>query len=101
MYLCQSRLGPGAYQVTSYAGAARVSRSYWFVPARVSRGYMVCARACVTWFHGLCDGQRPPQGAGETSSARTTCQYRYLDRVKMNVAQYRMWPDAQNGYVNT
>ena len=42
MYLCQSRLGPAAYQVTSYAGAARVSR-----------GYMVCARARVAWLHGL------------------------------------------------
>ena len=43
MYLCQLRLGPGAYQVTSYASAVRVSR-----------GYMVCARAracrVVTWF---------------------------------------------------
>ena len=77
MYLCQSRLGPGA----SYASAACVSRGYmvcarahayrvvtWFVPARtriawlhglcprarVSRGYMVCAQAhaycVVTWF---------------------------------------------------
>ena len=26
MYLCQSRLGPGVYQVASYASAARVSR---------------------------------------------------------------------------
>ena len=42
MYLCQSRLGPGAYQVTSYASAARVSR-----------GYMACARARVAWLHGL------------------------------------------------
>ena len=40
MYLCQSRLGPGAYQVTSYASAARVLR-----------GYMVCTR--VAWLHGL------------------------------------------------
>ena len=42
MYLCQSRLGPGAYQVMSYASAARVSH-----------GYMICARACVVWLHGL------------------------------------------------
>ena len=42
MYLCQSRLGPGAYQVTSYASAARMSR-----------GYVVCARARVAWLHGL------------------------------------------------
>ena len=60
MYLCQSHLGPGAYQVTSYASAARVSR-----------GYMVSARVRVAWLHGLRDGQRPPQGAGETSSAKT------------------------------
>ena len=76
MYLCQSRLGPAAYQVTSYASAACVSRGYmvcartrvawlhglcphacrvvtWFVPARVSRGYMVCARTRVAWLHGL------------------------------------------------
>ena len=62
MYLCQSRLGPGAYQVTSYASAVRVSRGYvvcararrvvtWF--AHVSYGYMVCARARVAWLHGL------------------------------------------------
>ena len=62
MYLCQSRLGPGA----SYASAARVSRGYinlhgcartrvawlhglracrmvaWFAPMRMSLGYMVC-----------------------------------------------------------
>ena len=43
MYLCQSCLGPGAYQVMSYASAARVSR-----------GYMVCARTRVAWLHGLC-----------------------------------------------
>ena len=72
MYQCQSRLGPEAYQVMSYASAARVSRGYmvcararvawlhglcpracrvvtWFVPVRVSRGNMVCARV-VTWF---------------------------------------------------
>ena len=72
MYLCQSRLGPGAYQVTSYASAAHVSH-----------GYMVCARArvawlhglrvyrMVTWLHGVRDGQPQPQGAGETSSAKT------------------------------
>ena len=42
MYVCQSRLGPGAYQVMSYASAAHVSR-----------GYMVCARARVVWLHGL------------------------------------------------
>ena len=42
MYLCQSRFGPGAYQVTSYASAVRVSR-----------GYVVCARARVAWLHGL------------------------------------------------
>ena len=76
MYLCQSCLGPGAYQVTSYASVACVSRGYmvcararvawlhglcpraccvvtWFVPARVLRGYMVCARARVAWLHGL------------------------------------------------
>ena len=40
MYLCQSHLGPGAYQVTSYTGAARASRDY-----------MVCMR--VAWLHGL------------------------------------------------
>ena len=66
MYLCQSRLGPGTYQVTSYASAARVSR-----------GYMVCAHVAwlahsrVAWLHGLRDGQRLPEGAGETSSAKT------------------------------
>ena len=78
MYLCQSRLDPGVYQVTSYASAARVLC-----------GYMVCARAhvtwlhglhaccmvtwfaCVAWLHGLRDGQRPPQGAGEILSAKT------------------------------
>ena len=60
MYLCQSRLGPGAYQVTSYASAAHVSH-----------GYMVCTRAHVAWLHGLHNGQRTPQGAGETSSAKT------------------------------
>ena len=32
----------GAYQVTSYASAARVSHDY-----------MVCARARVAWLHGL------------------------------------------------
>ena len=75
MYLCQSCFGPGAYQVPSYASAARVSRGYmvctrarvaWlqyglracrvvtcFAPVRVSHGYMVCARARVTWLHGL------------------------------------------------
>ena len=41
----------------------------WFT--RVSHGYMVCARARVAWLQGLRDGQRPPQGAGETSSAKT------------------------------
>ena len=44
----------------------------WF--ARVSHGthgYMICAHARVTWLHGLRDGQRSPQGAGETSSAKT------------------------------
>ena len=35
MYLCQSCLGPGAYQVS------------------VSHGYMVCACACVAWLPGL------------------------------------------------
>ena len=66
----------------SYASATHVSRGYmvcarahvawlytWFV--RVSHGYMVCARARVAWLHGLRDGQRLPQGAGETSSAKT------------------------------
>ena len=42
MYLCQSLLGPGAYQVKSYAKAPHMSG-----------GYMVCAHACVTWLHGL------------------------------------------------
>ena len=48
--VCQSHLGPGAYQVMSYASAAlRVCRVVtWFVPAHVSRGYMVCARERVT-----------------------------------------------------
>ena len=45
----------GAYQVTSYSRAARVSCGY-MVCARVSRGYMVCAS--VAWLHGLRDGQR-------------------------------------------
>ena len=40
--VCQSRLGPGAYQVMSDASAVRVLR-----------GYMVCARARVAWLHGL------------------------------------------------
>ena len=31
--------------------------------------YMVCAR--IAWLHGLRDGQRPPQGAGTISSAKT------------------------------
>ena len=39
----------------------------WF--ASVSWGYMVCMS--VTWLHGLRDGRRPPQGAGETLSAKT------------------------------
>ena len=62
MYLCQSRLGPGTYQVTSYASAARVSR-----------GYMVCAHVAwlahsrVAWLHGLRDGQRLPEGAAGRS----------------------------------
>ena len=42
MYLCQSSLGPGAYQVTSYGSAVRMSR-----------GYMVCAHVRVAWLHDL------------------------------------------------
>ena len=63
--------------------------------ARVSRGYMVCARARVTWLHGLRDGQRSPHG--EISSAKTRIPHVgiYLDRVKMNVAQYHVWPDPR------
>ena len=52
MYLCQSRLGPGAYQVTHTQAPHACRVVTWFVPVRVSRGYMVCAR--VAWLHGLC-----------------------------------------------
>ena len=48
MYVCQSRLGPGAYQVTSYASAARVA---WLHGLRACR--MVTSRARVAWLHGL------------------------------------------------
>ena len=64
-----SHVGPWGVLSASYASAARVSRGYMF--ARVSHGYMVYARACVAWLHGLRDGQRPPQGTNETSSAKT------------------------------
>ena len=92
--VCQSRLGPGAYQVTSYTNAARVSR-----------GYMVCAHARVAWLHGLRACRVVTWFARWTATAarswrdfvsedtRTTC--RYLDRVKMNVAQYRVWSDPR------
>ena len=53
MYLCQSRLGPGAYQVTALAYGRACRIVTWFVPARVSRGYIVCAR--VAWLYGLRD----------------------------------------------
>ena len=54
MYVPMSvTLGPGAPYHTQAPGACRVVT--WFVPARVTRGYMVCVRvACiwptVTWF---------------------------------------------------
>ena len=54
--VCQSRLGPGAYQVTSYASAARVSH-----------GYMVCARARVAWLHGLPIALALPRVTGSAS----------------------------------
>ena len=61
VYLCQSRLPWGVP-----SGVIRKRRTCviwlhdlraccmvtWFVAARVSRGYMVCAR--VAWLHGLC-----------------------------------------------
>ena len=69
MYVCtyvsHAWAGPGAYQVTSYAGAARVSRGYmvcacgacrvvtWFARMSHDYNYMVCARARVAWLHGL------------------------------------------------
>ena len=83
MYLCQSRLGLGPWGVPSDVISKRHTRVAWLhglCPracrvitwfARVSHGYMVFARARVAWLHGLRDGQRPPQGAGETSSAKT------------------------------
>ena len=88
MYLCQSRLA-GAYQVMSYASAVRVSRGYMVVLARMSRGYIVCARARVAWLHGAIAAWRD----FVSKDTHTTC--RYLDRVKMNVAQYRVWPDPR------
>ena len=53
LHVCQSRLGPGACQVTSYASAARVTWLHglcprvcrvvtWFATVRVLLGYMVC-----------------------------------------------------------
>ena len=77
----------------------------WFVPGHVSRGYMVCAH--VAWLHGLrpCVRHVVTWIARWTATAarswrdfvsedtRTTC--RYLDRVKMNVAQYHVWPNPR------
>ena len=172
MYLCQSRLGPGAYQVTSYASAAHVLRGYtglesaclsgqgcglcivliqpnhwaasvaqwlehlsgkqcvvgsnptraalfsvwvsclylflfieksfhgtWFVPVRVCvwlHGHMVCAHSRVAWLHGFARWTATAATSWRdfvSEDTRTTC--RYLDHVKMNVAQYRVWPDPR------
>ena len=70
-YLCQSRLGPGAYILrTSYASAPRVSRGYMFARVYVSHGYMVCARARVAWLHGLpiASPSPSPTACGRTAS---------------------------------
>ena len=94
MYLCQSRLGPRAYQVTSYASAARMSRGY-MVCARVAwlHSLRPCACRVVTWFARWIATAARSWRDFVSQDTRTTCQY--LDRVKMNVAQYRVCPDPR------
>ena len=92
--LCQSRLGPGAYQVTSYASAAaRMSCGYMVCArARVACGYMVCTR--VAWLHGL----RPCASCGYMvcARARVACGYMVCTCVAW---LHGLRPCASRGYM--
>ena len=65
----------------------------WF--PRVSHGYIVCARArrVVTWFARWTATAARSWRDFVREDTRTTC--RYLDHVKMNVAQYRVCPGTR------
>ena len=77
-------LCPRAYRVVIYMVYARVA---WL------HGLRLCTYCVVTWFSRWTATAVRSWQDFVSENTRTTC--RYLDRVKMNVAPYRVWPDPR------